>query len=213
MALKSIDPTTTSAWNSLKSHFESIKDVHMTEWFAQNPDRANQMTIKWEDFYIDYSKNRITNETLKLLLQLSIEIDLKDAISKYFSGDTINETEGRAVAHVALRDPKYADFFIDGENVMPEVRHVKRQIQTFTDEIVSGHRKGFTNKKFTDIVNIGIGGSDLGPAMVVDSLQFYKNHLNTHFVSNVDGDHVNEVLKKLDPETTLFEIVSKTFTT
>ena len=213
MALKSINPTTTNAWKSLKSHFETVKNVHMTKWFAQHSDRANEMTIQWEDFYVDYSKNRITTETKELLLQLANEVDLKDAISKYFSGDIINETENRAVAHVALRDPKYVDFYVSGENVMPEIRKVKSQIKDFTNEVISGHRKGYTDKKFTDIVNIGIGGSDLGPAMVVEALQYYKNHLTTYFVSNVDGDHVNEVLKTLNPETTLFVIVSKTFTT
>ncbi len=213
MALKSINPTTTEAWKSLQSNFETIKDVHMTKWFAQDKERANQMTIKWDDFYVDYSKNRITPETKNLLLQLANEVDLKDAISKYFSGDAINETENRAVAHVALRDTKYVDFYVNGENVMPDILQVKKQMKEFTDSVVSGDRKGFTNKEFTDIVNIGIGGSDLGPAMVVEALQYYKNHLNTHFVSNVDGDHVNEVLKKLNPETTLFVIVSKTFTT
>lgn len=213
MALKSINPTTTQAWKSLKSHFDTIKNAQMSQWFALHPERAPQMTIKWEDFYVDYSKNRITSDTKALLLQLANEVDLKDAISKYFTGDIINETEGRAVAHVALRDPDSNHFLVDGENVMPEVTRVKTQIKNFTSEIVGGQRRGFTNKKFTDIVNIGIGGSDLGPAMVVEALQFYKNHLKTHFVSNVDGDHVNEVLKKLDPETTLFVIVSKTFTT
>lgn len=213
MALKSINPTTTDAWKSLKSHFESVKDLQMTKWFAQDKERADQMTIKWEDFYVDYSKNRITPETKKLLLQLANEVNLKDAISKYFSGDTINETENRAVAHVALRDPRYVDFYIDGENVMPDILKVKKQIKQFTNSIVNGDKKGFTNKEFTDIVNIGIGGSDLGPSMVVEALQYYKNHLTTHFVSNVDGDHVNEILKKLNPETTLFVIVSKTFTT
>lgn len=213
MALKSINPTTTKAWKALQSHFKTIKEVHMTKWFAQDTERVNQMTIKCDDFYVDYSKNRITPETKKLLLQMATEVDLKDAMSKYFSGDAINETENRAVAHVALRDPKYADFYINGENVMPDILQVKKQIKEFTDSVVSGDRKGFTNKKFTDIVNIGIGGSDLGPSMVVEALQFYKNHLTTHFVSNVDGDHVNEVLKKLNPETTLFVIVSKTFTT
>ena len=213
MALKSINPTTTHAWKALQSHFESVKDVKMTKWFAQDKKRADQMTIKWEDFYVDYSKNRITPETIELLLQLANEVDLKDAISKYFSGDTINETENRAVAHIALRDPKHLDFFINGTNVMPAVIKVKQQIETFTNTVVDGERKGFTDKPFTDIVNIGIGGSDLGPSMVVEALQYYKNHLTTHFVSNVDGDHVNEVLKKLNPETTLFVIVSKTFTT
>lgn len=185
----------------------------MTNWFAQNPDRANQMTLKWKDFYVDYSKNRINSETKKLLLQLAKDVDLKDAISNYFSGETINQTEGRAVAHVALRNPDNSDFFVDGHNVMPEVYKVKTKIKSFTEAILNGQRKGYSHQAFTDIVNIGIGGSDLGPAMVVESLQYYKNHLTTHFVSNVDGDHVNEVLKKLNPETTLFVIVSKTFTT
>ncbi len=213
MALKSINPSTTNAWKSLKAHFETIKDVHMTSWFAQDLERADQMSIKWEDFYVDYSKNRITSETKRLLLQLANEVDLKDAISKYVSGDIINQTEGRAVAHVALRDPKNADFYVEGVNVMPEISKVKQQMKAFTNEVVSGERKGYTNKPFTDIVNIGIGGSDLGPAMVVEALQYYNNHLKTHFVSNVDGDHVNEILKQLNPETTLFVIVSKTFTT
>ena len=213
MALQSIDPTKTKAWKQLEAHFDTIKNIQMTTWFAQNHERANEMSIKWDDFYVDYSKNRITPETKTLLLQLANDIDLKQAITKYFSGDIINETEGRAVAHVALRDPKYVDFYVNGDNVMPEIRHVKKQIKTFTEDILKGKRKGYTNKPFTDIVNIGIGGSDLGPAMVVDALQFYKNQLTTHFVSNVDGDHVNEILKKLKPETTLFVVVSKTFTT
>ena len=141
------------------------------------------------------------------------EVGLKDAISKYFGGDIINETENRAVLHTALRAPKNATIFVDGINVIPEVHNVKNKIESFTNQIINGDLKGFTNKSFTDIVNIGIGGSDLGPAMVVEFLSYYKNRLRTHFVSNVDGDHVNEVLKTLHPETTLFVIVSKTFTT
>ena len=213
MSLKSINPTTTASWELLNKHFEAVKDVHMSQWFAQNNDRANQMTIKWEDFYIDYSKNRITEDTLELLLKLADETKLKEAIDKYFGGDIINKTENRAVSHTALRCPKDKKVFIDGVNVIPEVFEVKKKIKDFTNDIISGDRKGYTNKPFTDIVNIGIGGSDLGPAMVVDALQYYKNQLTTHFVSNVDGDHVNEVIKKLNPETTLFVIVSKTFTT
>ena len=213
MSLKSINPTTTTSWELLNKHFEAVKDVHMSQWFAQNNDRANQMTIKWEDFYIDYSKNRITEDTLKLLLKLADETKLKEAIDKYFGGDIINKTENRAVSHTALRCPKDKKVFIDGVNVIPEVFEVKKKIKDFSNDIISGDRKGYTNKPFTDIVNIGIGGSDLGPAMVVDALQYYKNQLTTHFVSNVDGDHVNEVIKKLNPETTLFVIVSKTFTT
>jgi glucose-6-phosphate isomerase len=213
MSLPSINPTTTEAWKQLQQHFETIKNVKMTQWFAQNSNRANEMTIQWEDFYVDFSKNRIDDKTLELLLKLADEIHLKDAIDKQFSGDVINETEKREVLHTALRAPKNAEVFVNGVNVIPEIYEVKQKIETFTNAIVDGSKKGYTNKPFTDIVNIGIGGSDLGPAMVVDALQYYKNHLNTHFVSNVDGDHVNEVLKKLNPETTLFVIVSKTFTT
>jgi glucose-6-phosphate isomerase len=213
MALKSINPTTTKAWKKLQDHFNEVKETQMKHWFASDKDRANKMTIKWEDFYVDYSKNRVNDKTLELLLELAQEVDLKDAITKYFSGDVINETEGRAVLHTALRAPKTSKIYVDGENVMPEVYSVKEKINSFTKKIEKGELKGYTNKPFTDIVNIGIGGSDLGPAMVVEALSFYKNHLNTHFVSNVDGDHVNEVLKKLNPETTLFVIVSKTFTT
>jgi glucose-6-phosphate isomerase len=213
MALPNINPTETKAWKQLQNHFEAVKDVHMKDLFAQDKNRANAFTISWEDFYLDFSKNRITAETLKYLLQLADEVKLKDAIKSQFSGEIINQTEGRAVLHAALRAPKNSEFIVDGANVMPEVYSVKQKIESFTNEVVSGSRKGFTGKAFTDVVNIGIGGSDLGPAMVVDSLQFYKNHLTTHFVSNVDGDHVNEVIKKLNPETTLFVIVSKTFTT
>ncbi|MEY8869416.1 glucose-6-phosphate isomerase [Meridianimaribacter flavus] len=213
MALKTINPTTTKSWKKLEEHFNNVKDVHMKQWFAQDAERANKMTVKWEDFYVDYSKNRITEETLNLLLELANEVDLKDAISKYFEGDIINETEGRAVLHTALRAPKTAEVFVGGENVIPEIYSVKEKIKDFTNKIVNAELKGYTGKAFTDVVNIGIGGSDLGPAMVVDSLSYYKNHLKTHFVSNVDGDHVNEVIKNLNPETTLFVIVSKTFTT
>jgi glucose-6-phosphate isomerase len=213
MGLKSIDPTTTKSWSLLKEHFREIENVHMKEWFAKNKNRANEMNIQWEDFYVDFSKHRITNKTLDLLFKLANEVDLNDAISKYFNGEVINETEDRAVLHTALRAPKTAKVYVDGVNVIPEVCEVKDKIQKFTNQIVNGDLKGYTNKPFTDVVNIGIGGSDLGPAMVVEALGYYKNHLNIHFVSNVDGDHVNEVIKKLNPETTLFVIVSKTFTT
>jgi len=213
MSLKSINPTNTTSWKQLTQHFKDIKNVEMKDLFKNNPERADNFTIKWEDFYVDYSKNRITEETLKHLIDLANEVDLKDAINKYFSGDIINKTENRAVLHTALRAPKDSQVFVDGHNVIPEVFAVKNKIETFTNKVVNGELKGFSDKPFTDVVNIGIGGSDLGPAMVVDSLQFYKNNLTTHFVSNVDGDHVNEVIKKLNPETTLFVIVSKTFTT
>ena len=213
MALNSINPTQTKAWSKLAAHFETIKESQMKTWFKENPNRAEEFTIQWEDFYVDFSKNRITSETLVLLKELAEELKLDEAISKYFDGDIINHTEGRAVLHTALRAPEDAQVYVDGANVMPEIHKVKALIKTFSDAIINGTKKGYTNKSFTDIVNIGIGGSDLGPAMVVDSLSFYGNHLKPHYVSNVDGDHVNEILKRLNPETTLFVIVSKTFTT
>lgn len=213
MALNSINPTQTKAWSKLAVHFETIKESQMKTWFKENPNRAEEFTIKWEDFYVDFSKNRITSETLELFKELAQELNLQDAISKYFGGDVINQTEGRSVLHTALRSPADVEVILDGANVMPEIYKVKALIKTFSDAIINGTKKGYTNKHFTDVVNIGIGGSDLGPAMVVDSLSFYGNHLRPHYVSNVDGDHVNEILKFLDPETTLFVIVSKTFTT
>lgn len=213
MALPTVNPTTTKSWKKLQAHFEAVKEVHMKDLFVQDADRANKMTIKWDDFYVDFSKNRIKEETLSYLFELAEDVKLKEAIQSQFSGEIINKTEGRAVLHTALRASESATFNVDGQNVIPEVYEVKKKIETFTNEVVNGDRKGFTGKAFTDVVNIGIGGSDLGPAMVVDSLQYYKNHLTTHFVSNIDGDHVNEVIKKLNPETTLFVVVSKTFTT
>ncbi|GAA4803834.1 glucose-6-phosphate isomerase [Litoribaculum gwangyangense] len=213
MALPKINPTTTKSWKKLQEHFEEVKDYHMKDLFAQDQDRASKYTIKYEDFYVDFSKNRINETTFRYLLELTDEVKLKEAIKSQFSGEFINQTEGRAVLHPALRAPENTEFKVEGVNVMPEVYKVKEKINLFTNNVVNGHLKGFTGKTFTDVVNIGIGGSDLGPAMVVDSLQYYKNHLTTHFVSNVDGDHVNEIIKKLNPETTLFVIVSKTFTT
>ena len=213
MSLKNINPTKTNAWRKLEEHFNEIKDVHMKDWFIEDEQRANRFTIIWDDFYVDYSKNRITQKTIDLFKELAEELDLNDAISKYFSGDKINQTEDRAVLHTALRASEDDKVFVDDKNIIPEVYQVRKKIKDFTSQIVEGKSKGYTGKQFTDIVNIGIGGSDLGPAMVVEALQFYKNRLSTHFVSNVDGDHVNETLRKLNPETTLFVIVSKTFTT
>jgi glucose-6-phosphate isomerase len=213
MALKNTNPTTTKAWRKLEEHFTAIKDVHMLEWFNMDAERANRFTIKWDDFFVDFSKNRLTQETIDIFLELAKEVDLKEAISKYFLGDKINQTENRAVLHTALRAKETDEVYVDGENIIPEIYKVKQKIKNFTNQVIDGKHKGFTGKSFTDVVNVGIGGSDLGPAMVVEALQFYKNHLTTHFVSNVDGDHVNEILKKLNPETTLFVIVSKTFTT
>lgn len=213
MALQSINPTQTNAWKKLQAHFETMKNVQMQNLFANEPARAEKMHIEWQDFLVDYSKNIISEETISLLQELANEAQLKDAITKYFEGDIINQTENRAVLHTALRAKENASVKVDGVNVMPEIYSVKNKIKNFSNEIISGQRKGFSGKPFTDVVNIGIGGSDLGPAMIVEALQYYKNDLNVHFVSNVDGDHVNEILKKVNPETTLFVIVSKTFTT
>jgi glucose-6-phosphate isomerase len=213
MALQITNPIKTAAWQKLQKHFQEMNSVLMKELFKADKTRTTKFNFQWNDFVVDYSKNIINQETISLLQELANEVQLKDAISKYFEGDIINQTENRAVLHTALRAKENAKIEVDGQNVIPEVFQVKAKIKSFTNEVVSGIRKGYTGQSFTDIVNIGIGGSDLGPAMVVEGLQFYKNHLNVHFVSNVDGDHVNEIIKKLNPETTLFVIVSKTFTT
>ncbi|OBX23559.1 MULTISPECIES: glucose-6-phosphate isomerase [Bizionia] len=213
MALSKISPTTTKAWQNLREHFSEMKNLKMTDLFAHDRSRADTFSIEWDDFFVDFSKNRITEETLDLLLKLAEETKLQAAIESQFSGKIINETEGRAVLHTALRAPETATVLVDGVNIIPEIYQAKKQIQSFTNQVINGEVTGFMGKPFTDVVNIGIGGSDLGPAMVVEALQFYKNQLTTHFVSNVDGDHVNEVIKKLNPETTLFVIVSKSFTT
>lgn len=213
MTLPKVNPSQTAAWQQIQSHFEKMQATSMKDLFASDTNRAEKFHIQWNDFLVDYSKNIANQETLDLLLNLANEVQLKQAISSYFQGDLINQTENRAVLHTALRAKESANILVDGVNVMPEVYSVKNKIKNFSNEVISGNRKGFTGKPFTDIVNIGIGGSDLGPAMIVEALQFYKNHLNVHFVSNVDGDHVNEVIKKLNPETTLFVVVSKTFTT
>jgi glucose-6-phosphate isomerase len=213
MALSAINPTQTIAWKKLQSHFETMKNVRMQDLFANEPTRAEKMHLEWNDFLVDYSKNIVTKETMDLLLELANEVHLKEAIAKYIGGDVINQTENRAVLHTALRAKENAFVQVDGVNVLPEIYAVKNKIKQFSNEIISGQRKGYTGKPFTDVVNIGIGGSDLGPAMIVEALHYYKNPLNVHFVSNVDGDHVNEILKKVNPETTLFVIVSKTFTT
>jgi glucose-6-phosphate isomerase len=213
MALRNTNPTTTIAWQKLQNHFQEMQNASMKKMFSEDKTRASQFHLHWNDFVVDYSKNIVNQETMNLLLELANDVQLKDAIAKYFEGDVINQTENRAVLHTALRANSTSKIAVDGENVIPEIFQVKEKIKKFTNEVVNGDRKGFTGKSFTDIVNIGIGGSDLGPAMAVEALQFYKNHLNIHFVSNVDGDHVNEIIKKINPETTLFVVASKTFTT
>jgi glucose-6-phosphate isomerase len=213
MALNTINPTETAAWKKLELHYKEMQKASMNEMFQSDNSRTEKFNLKWNDFLIDYSKNIITPETMTLLLELANEVGLKSAIQDYFDGGIINQTENRAVLHTALRAKESAIINVDGKNVVPEIYEVKNKVKAFTNEVTSGKRTGYTGKAFTDVVNIGIGGSDLGPAMAVEALQFYKNHLNIHFVSNVDGDHVNEIIKKLNPETTLFVVVSKTFTT
>jgi glucose-6-phosphate isomerase len=213
MALKKINPTTTASWHKLERHFSKIKDVHMLDWFDDDANRAKEFSIRWEDFYVDFSKNRCTHETLDLFMELLKELELQDAIDRYFDGDKINETEDRAVLHSALRASASSEIFVDGKNVIPEIEQVKLRLKVFTDAVINGTHLGHSGQPITDVVNIGIGGSDLGPLMVVEALKYYQNHLNVHFVSNVDGDHVNEIIKPLNPETTLFIIVSKSFST
>src|SRR5690606_24798143 len=213
MALPNIDPTATKAWKKLQIHFEETRELGLGERFASDPERGRKFSLVWEDFLLDYSKNLIDDRTRSLLLELATESGLDQAIAAQFEGKKINGTEGRAVLHTALRAKKGDRVLLDGKNIVEEVLEVRDKIRDFSTEVITGRRKGHTGKAFTDIVNVGIGGSDLGPVMVTEALRFYKNHLRMHFVSNVDGDHLQEVLKELDPETTLFVVVSKTFTT
>ncbi|QEE48898.1 glucose-6-phosphate isomerase [Flavobacterium alkalisoli] len=213
MAMENINPTGTAAWKELQKHYADMQNASMQEMFAADKNRSEKFHIQWNNFLVDYSKNIVNEQTLGLLVKLAGESGLAGAIESYFAGDAINRTENRAVLHTALRAPQTADVKVDGENVMPEVFSVKSKIQEFCNGVINGTRKGYTGKTFTDVVNIGIGGSDLGPAMVVEAMAYYRNHLNVRFISNVDGDHVMESLKGLNPETTLFVIVSKTFTT
>jgi glucose-6-phosphate isomerase len=209
-----IDPTATDAWKKLEAHSVLMKTLHMKRLFAEDPQRFSRFSIRFEDILVDYSKNRITAETLALLLELAESCGLKEAIARMFNGDRINETENRAVLHTALRNRADTPVIADGENVMPEVNSVLAQMKSFADRVRSGTWEGFTGKRITDLVNIGIGGSDLGPVMVTESLRPYGTpDLRVHFVSNVDGTHIVETLKQLSPETTLFMIASKTFTT
>ena len=213
MSLKNQNPTKTKAWSKLQKDYEELKNVEMKSIFLGDTVRKEKYTLLFNDFTLDFSKNRINDKTLQHLVELANDVDLKDGIDKMFSGNVINTTENRAVLHTALRaNPKKA-ILVEGKNVMPEVEASLNKMESFSKKVISGALKGYTGKAITDVVNIGIGGSDLGPRMVVDALQYYKNHLKTHFVSNIDGDHVAEILKNLNPETTLFVIVSKTFTT
>jgi glucose-6-phosphate isomerase len=212
--LPKIDPTKTKSWKKLKEHYRVMKNRTMVDLFRQDPKRFSRFSVTFEDILVDYSKNIITQETLRLLLGLARECKLKEAIERMFIGDAINETEGRAVLHVALRNRSNTPINVNGSDVMPEVNAVLGQMKRFSNAVISGNWKGYTGKTITDIVNIGIGGSDLGPLMVTEALRpYWKPHLHPHFVSNVDGTHIVETLKTLSPETTLFIIASKTFTT
>ncbi len=213
MALASIDFLKTNSYSKLANKYKELKDKHLRTYFEEDASRFDTFSIEWKDFLFDYSKNRIDEETMKLLLELAHECELKDAIEKMFQGDRINQTENRAVLHTALRNRSTQPVLVDGKDVMPEIQAVLEKMKFFSQEVISGDWKGHTGKSITDVVNIGIGGSDLGPYMVSEALKHYKTRLNCHFVSNVDATHLVETLKNLNPETTLFIIASKTFTT
>ena len=212
--MKNINPTNTQAWKALEAHQSQLANTTIVDLFKQEQNRFNDYSLSFENqILVDFSKNKINQETLKLLRQLAKESALNEAINAMFTGEKINRTENRAVLHTALRNRSNSPVYVDGKDVMPEVNAVLAKMSAFCDRVISGEWKGYTGKAITDVVNIGIGGSDLGPYMVTEALRPYKNHLNMHFVSNVDGTHIAETLKKVNPETTLFLVASKTFTT
>lgn len=207
------DPAETPAWQALTAHFIEMQAVHLKELFAENPERFQEFHIQFEDILFDYSKNHLTNDTISMLVKLAEQMQLGEAIQQMLLGSPINATEGRAVLHTALRNRANKPVLVDGKDVMPEVNRVLSQMEKFASALHSGTWKGSTGKAVTDVVNIGIGGSDLGPFMVTEALKPYWKGITPHFVSNVDGTHLVETLKKLNPETTVFIIASKTFTT
>jgi len=212
--LPKINPTTTSAWQQLQEHYQEMKSIHLKELFKEEVDRFKKYSLAAPDIIWDYSKNIITDKTLQLLLQLAEECELQSAIEAIFNGEKINETEDRAVLHTALRNFSGKPVLLDGKNVMPEVQKVLKQMKTFCKKVHDGEWKGYTDKKIKYIVNIGIGGSDLGPVMATEALKpYWIEGIQPYFVSNIDGSHIAEVLKKITPEETLFLIASKTFTT
>ena len=212
--MKNINPTNTQAWKALEAHQSQLANTTIADLFKQEQNRFNDYSLNFENqILVDFSKNKINQETLKLLRQLAKESALDEAINAMFTGEKINRTENRAVLHTALRNRSNTPVYVDGKDVMPEVNAVLAKMSAFCERVISGEWKGYTGKAITDVVNIGIGGSDLGPYMVTEALRPYKNHLNMHFVSNVDGTHIAETLKKVNPETTLFLVASKTFTT
>ncbi|MGN6420459.1 MAG: glucose-6-phosphate isomerase [Pseudobacter sp.] len=212
--LPKIKPQRTEVWKKLNTHYKKIKDVEIKELFAEDPERFRKFSLQLEDILVDYSKNRITSKTLSLLEELAQQSELKAAIEAMFNGEAINETEGRAVLHTALRNFSGKPVNAEGKNVMPEIQQVLKQMQDFAARVHSGEWKGYTGKKIRYIVNIGIGGSDLGPFMVTEALKpLWVEGIQPYFVSNVDGTHIAETLRKVDPEETLFLVASKTFTT
>lgn len=208
------DVSSTPAYEALQAHFEATKDVQMKDQFAEDGDRFKKFSLQFEDILLDFSKNRISEETMDLLYKLAEQQDVLGMAKRMYSGEKINTTEGRAVLHVALRNQSNTPILVDGEDVMPAVNETLQRIKAFTEKVRSGEWKGQTGKSINTIVNIGIGGSDLGPVMVTEALKPYaKRDLDMQFCSNIDGTHMAEILKKCDPETTLFLVASKTFTT
>jgi glucose-6-phosphate isomerase len=207
------NPIETAAWRTLEEHLLTMQASHMREMFAEDPTRFDKFSLKFEDILIDYSKNIIIPHTMRLLTDLAEQVELKEAIESMFVGEKINKTENRSVLHIALRNRSNTPIRVEGEDVMPEINKVLDQMKQFTEKLLSGSWKGYSGKSITNIVNIGIGGSDLGPYMVTEALRPYWKNITPHFVSNVDGTHIAETLKRVDPETTLFIIASKTFTT
>lgn len=211
--LPTVNPVSTRAWKALTAHYSEIKSKHLRQLFSMDPDRFQKMNLRFGDILFDFSKNRIDDYTLRLFAQLAEDCQLSQAIEAMFGGMPINETEQRAVFHVALRNQSDRPMRVAGNDVMPEVRAVLNQMKQFSTQVIDGTWTGYTGKTITDVVNIGIGGSDLGPVMVTEALKPFKTRLNLHFVSNIDGTHLAETLKQVNPETTLFLIASKTFTT
>jgi glucose-6-phosphate isomerase len=207
------NPTETTAWRKLETIFLTLQATHMRELFEEDPDRFKKFSLQFDDILVDFSKNILNDEALRALSELAEEVELRDAIEAMFRGDKINRTENRPVLHVALRNRSNTPILVDGKDVMPEVNRVLEQMSRFVEQLRSGAWKGYTGKRITDIVNIGIGGSDLGPVMVTEALRPYWSDITPHFVSNVDGTHIAETLRRVNPETTLFIIASKTFTT
>ena len=212
MSFSKKNPTQTNSWKELLAHYEQIKSDHLFNMFSKENNRKKDLSFECKNFFVDFSKNRWTSKTIELFISLAKELNLKETIEAYFKENEFNYTEKRAVLHTALRSSE-KEIFLKNKNITKEVDTVNSKIKKFTNEVVNGEFLGYTNKKITDVVNIGIGGSDLGPKLVCEALEYYSNDLNSYFISNIDGDHIQEVLKQLNPETTLIIVVSKSFTT